>query len=179
MAIKFSKNGKPLGRTKSALERNNKQWSPEEDNYLRIAVAEGLSAITVAERLCRTAHSVRTRKWSLGIEGRLQRPTKKVVAVSKTKKVVQPKSQLQIDFQPGILELESNVPLPTKHGRNEEARNKMRELLNKMQPGQSFVVPQNMFHPATYLINKEYGSFKTRSTPTTADKKFYRIFRIA
>ena len=71
MAVTFSKNGKPMGRSKSTPERNNKQWSADEDNYLRIAVKEGLSTSVVSSRLGRTPASIQTRKWILGIEGRL------------------------------------------------------------------------------------------------------------
>jgi hypothetical protein len=76
------------------------------------------------------------------------------------------------------MELESGIPLPTKNSRNEEARNKMRSLFNQMRQGQSFVVPKNLLHVAAHLAKKEFGSYKTRSSATAPDKKFYRIFRV-
>lgn len=172
----FSKNGKPMGRPKSTMERKNKHWTPEEDNYIRIAVQEGLSTAAVSARLGRTVASIQGRKWYLGIEGRLASSKgKKGTKVNRNSVANNQIPTLQ--FGSGILELESGIPMPTKNSRNEDARNKMRSLFGQMKPGQSFVVPKNLLHVATHLAKKEYQEYKLRSTATSSDKKFYRIFR--
>lgn len=175
MAVKFSKNGKPMGRNKSTLERENKQWTAEEDNYIRIAVAEGLSTATVSARLGRSVAAIAGRKWYLGIEGRLASSKGKKGTKVNRNSVAQ--EQPTLNFGNGIMELESGIPMPTKNSRNEDARNKMRSLFGQMKPGQSFVVPKNLLHVATHLAKKEYQEYKLRSTATSSDKKFYRIFR--
>jgi hypothetical protein len=76
--------------------------------------------------------------------------------------------------------MESNVPIPSRGaGANEEARVKMRELFSKMNVGQSFVVPRKMVHVAKYITDKEFPAFKIKTSATSADKKFHRIFRVA
>ena len=178
MEITFSKNGKPMGRTKSTMVRKNKQWTAEEDNYIRIAIQEGRSTAEVSARLGRSIASISGRKWALGIEGRLASSKGKKGTKINRHSIAGTTPTTNLSFGSGIMELESGIPLPTKNSRNEEARNKMRSLFNQMRQGQSFVVPKNLLHVAAHLAKKEFGSYKTRSSATAPDKKFYRIFRV-
>lgn len=178
MEITFSKNGKPMGRTKSTMVRKNKQWTAEEDNYIRIAVQEGLSTAAVSARLGRSVASISGRKWALGIEGRLASSKGKKGTKMNRHSIAGTQSTPSFSFGAGILELESGIPMPTKHSRNEEVRNKMRNLFDQMRQGQSFVVPKNLLHVANHLAKKEFSGYKTRATATSQDKKFYRIFRV-
>jgi hypothetical protein len=75
--------------------------------------------------------------------------------------------------------LETGVPLPSRGNRNEEARSQMRSLFNQMKVGQSFVVPRKLVHVGVYLINKEFDGYKIKTSATSTDKKFFRIFRVA
>ena len=176
MDITFSKNGKPMGRTKSTMVRKNKQWTAEEDNYIRIAIQEGRSTAEVSARLGRSVAAISGRKWSLGIEGRLS--SSKGKKGNKMDRNSVASSTPILSFGSGIMELESGIPLPTKNSRNEEARNRMRNLFNQMRQGQSFVVPKNLLHVAAHLAKKEFVGYKTRSSATSPDKQFYRIFRV-
>jgi hypothetical protein len=172
--LTFSKKGIPMGRNKSQADNKSKQWSSAEDNYIRMAVEQGLCTATVAAKLGRTKASVQNRKWNLGIEGRF--------GSSKGKSVVAPKVTKEAKVPKGIqlFTLESNVPIPSKgKGANEEARNHMRALFNKIQIGQSFVVPKGMVHVVSHLAKKEYEAFRIRTSATSAEKKFFRIFRVA
>lgn len=178
MDISFSKNGKPMGRTKSTMGRKNKQWTQEEDNYIHIAVQQGISTAKVSERLGRTMASISTRKWSLGIEDRLLNSKGPKGAKLNRHEILSPSMPSAMSFGPGILELESGIPLPSHNSRNDESRSKMRTLFSQMRQGQSFVIPRKLLHVAVHLGKKEFGSYKLRSSATTPDKQFYRIFRV-
>jgi len=78
-----------------------------------------------------------------------------------------------------LFKIETGVPLPARNGRNEQARSQVRNIFNQIQIGQSFVVPKNMVHVAQYIVNKEFQSYKIRTSATSADKKFFRIYRVA
>lgn len=175
--LTFSKKGVPMGRNKSQADNKNSQWSEAEDNYLRMAVEKGICAGTVASKLGRTEHSVKNRKWMLGIKGRF--PS------AKGKGIKAPASTKQTPFTEKapkglqLFQMESNVPVPSRGASaNEEARNRMRELFSRMNVGQSFVVPRKMVHVAKYITDKEFPAFKIKTSATSADKKFHRIFRV-
>lgn len=164
-----------MGRNKSKADNKNKQWSTAEDNYIKLAVEQGLPSSVVASKLGRSIASVQNRKWGLGIEGRFgnspRGSRKKSVAV-KTPAVQTPQGLK-------VMTLETGVPMPSRGNRNEEARDQMRSLFNKMTVGQSFVVPRKLVHVGVYLINREFEGYKIRTSATTPDKKFFRIFRVA
>ena len=176
--LTFSKKGVPMGRNKSQADNKNRQWSAAEDNYIRMAVEQGLCTVTVAAKLGRTKASVQNRKWGLGIEGRFGSSKGKGV---KAPQVAAPVlTNVKVPKGIELFKLESNVPVPSKGARaNDEARSHMRNLFNKMSVGQSFVVPQKMVHVAKYITDKEFPSFKIRTSATTPDRKFHRIFRVA
>lgn len=180
--VTFSKNGVPMGRSKSSAENNSSRWTPQEDNYLKIALEEKLPSSEVAARLGRSISSVTTRKWVLGLDGRFGRSPK-----GSTRNFVnrRPKTNpinLEYDVPEGIklFKIESGVPLPSsRNGRNNEARQQLRNLFEKIQTGQSFVVPKKMVHVANYIVNKEFQAYKIRTSATSPEKKFYRIYRVA
>jgi len=173
----FSKNGKPMGRTPAASENKNKAWTKEEDGYLALALREGISAGEVASRLGRTKNSVYFRKLTLGLDGTFTRG-KATKHEPKSKLVAH--TQVTSNKEFAIFQLETGVPVPTKGGRtNSEERNQAREVLGKMNAGQSFVVPRRLVHVVRHLANMEFEAYKIKASAIAADKKFFRIFRLA
>jgi len=176
--LTFSEKGVPMGRNKSKAANKNKQWSAAEDNYIRMAVEAGTPSSVVASKLGRSIAAVQGRKWSLGIEGRFgnsPRGSRKKESASKATgaKVTETPNGLR------TMVLETGVPMPSRGNRNEEARSQMRSLFNQMKVGQSFVVPRKLVHVGVYLINKEFEGYKIKTSATSTDKKFFRIFRVA
>lgn len=183
--LTFSKKGKPMGRSKAVKEGQKRRWTPEEDNYLRIALEEGKDASTVAARLGRSRFSVTCRKSELGIEGRFARARKSSAPAPKTAPKASParpkKTVATLSGPDGLqlMVLETNVPLPSKATKNDEAREKIRGLLKEMKVGNSFVVPRKLVHVATYVASREFEDYKLRTSATSPEKQFYRIFRLA
>jgi len=56
--LTFSKNGVPMGRNKSTAENNSSRWTAQEDNYLKMALEEGLPSVEVAAKLGRSIASL-------------------------------------------------------------------------------------------------------------------------
>lgn len=172
-----------MGRNKSRAANKNKQWSPAEDNYIRMAVEAGTASSVVASKLGRSIAAVQGRKWGLGIEGRFGNSPKgsRSGAAAKPSTVRATGNKKAPAFETGqrTMVLETGVPLPSRGNRNEEARNEMRALFSRMNVGQSFVVPRKLVHVGVYIINKEFESYKIRTSATEPDKKFFRIFRVA
>jgi len=188
MARKFSKNGKPLGRT-SSKGNKHKAWTPEEDNFLRLAVEQKIPKSVVAGRLGRTKDSIVFRKYVLKIEGAFGRDVRSNAKKLETSNPVSQISQQTEAFSGQMqtvqtvqtFKLETGIPLPSRSGRTENlmAREKLRILLESMNVGQSFVVPRNLSHVTKHLVLKEFESYRIRICATNRDKKFYRIFRLA
>jgi hypothetical protein len=174
----FSKNGKPMGKTPSNSVNKNNRWSNDEDNYLALALKEGISATEVAARLGRTKNAVYFRKLTLGLGGAFAR-SKGRKHEPKSKLVQQQPNQPQAS-EFAIFQLETGIPVPSKGGRtSSEERNQAREVLIKMFPGQSFVVPRRLVHVVRHLANVEFEAYKIKASAIAADKKFFRIFRLA
>lgn len=169
--LTFSKKGRPMGPNRNPKEGEKRQWTREEDDYLRIAINDGIALETVCARLGRTHYSVVCRKSKLGIEGRFPKTAK--TRKTQGSSVKQPELFDQVQ----VMVLETGVELPSR--RNEEHRQKVRSLFERMKAGQSFVVPKNLLHVATYIANREFESYKIRTSATSAEKAFYRVFRIA
>jgi hypothetical protein len=179
--LTFSKNGVPMGRNKSTAENNSSRWTAQEDNYLKMSLEEGLPSVEVAAKLGRSIASLQTRKWTLKLEGRFARSPKGSTRNFKSTGRTRSKATGTVTAPKGIqlFKIETGVPLPARNGRNEEARNQMREIFNQIKVGQSFVVPKNMVYVAQYIVNKEFQAYKLRTSATSADKKFFRIYRVA
>lgn len=184
--LSFGKNGKVLGRVKVGSQ-NNSAWTENEDAFLRKAIAEGKTTQFISERLGRSIASLATRKWKLCIPGRFKnspRGTSRNLTHQDATPVPVPVSapvsevKSTVTFGKGVLELESNVPIPTRSSKNDEVRIKLSDLFKAMKPNQSFVVPKNLHHVALHVAKKEFESYKIKSAATTGDKKFYRIFRV-
>jgi hypothetical protein len=176
---KFSTNGKVLGRpTQGSLDRSNKQWSQEEDQFLAIAVEAGMTVNDVASRLQRGRVSIMQRKWVLGVPGRFKKSSRKKKTILDVLKP-QPKTQTSSNSIE-LFKLESNVSIPTRGAttKNQEARIKIRSLFSQMKPGQSFVVPKELIHPVYHLARTEFEAYKISRSKTTQDGKFFRIFRV-
>lgn len=172
--VTFSKNGVPMGRNKSTDENNHSRWTADEDNYIRTACAQNVTARVIAAKLGRSAASVHSRKWTLGIKNDTSVRRKNLPKTPKTNYTSEYKAPKGLE----LFKLESGVPVPSRGGRNEKDRQQIRSILERMQVGQSFVVPKGMVHVATYIANKEFQAYKLRTSATDSDKKFYRIFRL-
>lgn len=185
MPRKFSKNGKPLGRT-SSKGNKHKAWTPEEDNFLRLAVEQKIPKSVVAGRLGRTKDAIVFRKYVLKINGAFGRDVRSNAKKLETSNPVSQISQ-QIEASLGqmqtvqTLKLETGIPVPLRFGRTENlmAREKLKILLESMNVGQSFVVPRNLSHVTKHLVLREFESYRIRICAMSRDKKFYRIFRLA
>lgn len=182
--LTFSKKGKPLGPNRNPKEGEKRQWSRAEDNYLRMAVRDGISLETVCARLGRTRYSVVCRKSKLGIEGRFSKIRKtqgsKVAVERQLGLFDQVKAAKPEKTGVQVMVLESGFEVPNRgRKQNEEARQKMRGLFEQMKTGQSFVVPKNLLYVATHVANREFSSYKIRTSATSPEKAFYRIFRTA
>lgn len=182
---RFSKNGKPMGRTPSAAENKNARWSKEEDNYLAIALREHIPASDVAARLGRTKNSIYFRKITLNLEGEFGR-SKKPGRQPKARLFQANEAQQQTPTPAGItlFQLESGIPLPKRGARTNDAdRNSIRELLRKMNVGQSFVVTRNLVHIARQIAGKEFEAYDIKASAIApvagSEKRFFRIFRLA
>jgi hypothetical protein len=176
----FSKNGKPMGKTPSNSVNKNNRWSKDEDNYLSLALKEGISATEVAARLGRTKNAVYFRKLTLGLDGAFARA--KGYKHEPKSKLVSPEQVTSVTSHNefAIFQLETGIPVPSKGGRtSSEERNQAREVLSKMYPGQSFVVPRRLVHVVRHLANMEFEAYKIKASAIAADKKFFRIFRLA
>lgn len=170
-----------MGRSKSSAENNSSRWTAQEDNYLKMALEEGHTSSEVAARLGRSIASIATRKWTLNLEGRFGRSPKGSTRNFTNRRSKSNSVNTEYAAPKGIelFKIESGVPLPTRNGRNEEAREQLRKIFNQIQAGQSFVVPKNLVHVAHYIVNKEFEAYKIRTSATSADKKFFRIYRVA
>ena len=178
---KFSKNGKPLGKVSQDGNRN-KKWTAEEDMYLAIAVKEQIPVTQVANRLGRTKHAIVFRKHTIGLQGSFGRaerlknpkPTSWLSTVTKNHAPVENQQEDPLTFV-----LETGIPLPARSRSNEEDKNRLRAIFDKMMTGQSFVVPRKMVHVAKHLANLEYEAYQLKTSCLSVDKKFFRIYRVA
>jgi hypothetical protein len=175
--LTFSNKGIPMGRNKSIPVNNHSQWSPDEDNFLRMAAAQNMAAGLIASKLGRTPASVYTRKWQLDIQNDKTMPR---ISAPRTGKVKRTRMVQEIKTPSGVqlFALESGIPVPSKGG-NEELKNKIRSTFNRMEIGQSFVINKEVLNSTLYIAKNEFGPYRIKSSATTPDKKFYRIFRLA
>ena len=179
--LTFSNKGIPMGRNKSASVNASSQWSAAEDNYLRMTAEQNMPAGMVASKLGRTPASVYTRKWILGIKNNHAVP--RVKAPKATKVVSKPqivKVKTSKSSGMNLFALETGVPVPQRGYRgNEEVRSKIIGTLERMNPGQSFVIEKGMLNPTVHLAKTQFQAYRIKTSATSADKKFYRIFRLA
>jgi hypothetical protein len=175
--LTFSNKGIPMGRNKSTPVNSHSQWSSEEDQFLRMAAAQNMSAGLIASKLGRTSASVYTRKWQLDIQNDKTMPKIKAPKAAKVKAApVYKAANVPTGVQ--LFALESGVPVPSKGG-NEELKNKIRGTFNRMEVGQSFVINKEVLNSTVYIAKNEFGAYRIKTSATTPDKKFFRIFRLA
>ena len=179
--LTFSNKGIPMGRNKSASVNASSQWSEAEDNYLRMTAEQNMPAGMVAAKLGRTPASVYTRKWTLGIKNNQAVP--RVKAPKGAKIVSKPqivKIKNNIPSGMKLFALETGVPVPQRGYRgNEEVRAKLINTLERMNAGQSFVIEKGMLNPTVHLAKTQFQAYRIKTSATSAEKKFYRIFRLA
>jgi len=179
--LTFSNKGIPMGRNKSQSVNASSQWSEAEDNYLRMTAEQNMPAGMVAAKLGRTPASVYTRKWNLGIKNNHAVPR---IKAPKGAKVVSKPQIVKIKNNTGsgmnLFTLETGVPVPQRGYRgNEEVRAKLINTLERMNAGQSFVIEKGMLNPTVHLAKTQFQAYRIKTSATSADKKFYRIFRLA
>jgi hypothetical protein len=177
--LTFSNKGIPMGRNKSVSVNSNAQWSEAEDNYLRMTAEQNMPAGMVAAKLGRTNASVYTRKWQLGIKNNHAVPR---VKAPKTAKIVKTKMTQEVKAPKGIqlFQLESGIPIPSRGSRgNEQVKMQIRSTFNRMEVGNSFVINKEVLNSAVYIAKNEYGAYRIKTSATSPDKKFFRIFRVA
>jgi hypothetical protein len=175
--VTFSNKGIPMGRNKSVAVNANSHWSAEEDNFLRMAAAQNMTTTLVASKLGRTPASVYTRKWQLDIQNDKAMPR---IKAPKTAKVVRTKTAQAVKVPKGVqlFQLESGIPVPSKGG-NEVLKNQIRNTFMRMEIGNSFVINKEALNSTVYIAKNEFGAYRIKTSATTPDKKFFRIFRIA
>jgi hypothetical protein len=174
--LTFSNKGIPMGRNKSTPVNGNSQWSVDEDNFLRMAAAQNMAAGLIASKLGRTPASVYTRKWQLDIQNDKSMPRIKAPKAAKVKAA--PVYEARVPQGVQLFALESGIPVPSKGG-NEELKNKIRGTFNRMEVGQSFVINKEVLNSTVYIAKNEFGAYRIKTSATTPDKKFFRIFRLA
>ena len=175
--LTFSNKGIPMGRNKSIAVNNHTQWSTEEDNFLRMAAAQNMTSTLMASKLGRTPASVYTRKWQLGIQNNKAVPK---IKAPKAAKVVRTRTAQEVKVPKGVqlFQLESGIPVPSKGG-NEQVKNQIRSTFNKMEVGQSFVINKEALNSTVYIAKMEFGAYRIKTSATSPEKKFFRIFRLA
>jgi len=178
--LTFSNKGIPMGRNKSIAVNTNSQWSAEEDNFLRMAAAQNMSTGLMASKLGRTPASVYTRKWNLDIQNDKSMPR---IKAPKTAKITSKVKQTPTSYAPKgvqLFQLESGIPVPERGNRGDmQAKMQIRSAFDRIQVGQSFVINKEVLHSTNYIAKNEYGAYRIKTSATSPDKKFYRIFRVA
>ena len=176
--LTFSNKGIPMGRNKSQSVNASSQWSEAEDNYLRMTAEQNMPAPMVAAKLGRTPASVYTRKWNLGIKNNHAVPRIKAPKVVSKPQIVKIKNNTGSGMN--LFALETGVPIPQRGYRgNEEVRMKIISTFERMNIGQSFVIEKNMLNPTVHLAKTQFQAYRIKTSATSAEKKFYRIFRLA
>jgi hypothetical protein len=177
--VTFSNKGIPMGRNKSVAVNANSHWSAEEDNFLRMAAAQNMTTTLVASKLGRTPASVYTRKWQLDIQNDKAMPR---IKAPKTAKVVRTKTAQPVKVPKGVqlFQLESGIPIPSRGSRgNEHLKMQIRSTFNRMEIGNSFVINKEALNSTVYIAKNEFGAYRIKTSATSAEKKFFRIFRVA
>lgn len=145
--------------------KKGRHWTEAEIIYLRNAIAQNFDISLICEQLGRTYESIISKRYHLELG-------------------VKFKHDKSIVFSPGILELQSHVPIPRKGEKGskyEKVHIKLRELFEVMQPGQSFVVPKEWVNITLHLAKRQYREYKliTKSERSeNGERKFCRFFRI-
>lgn len=161
------------------------RWTVSEDTILRESLISNKSAEDVAALLNRTKDSVTTRKWHLKLEGRFKAPVKSEIPTTQSTVKVNGKTQgvESANEDPFLWKIEKNVPLPSRGSGSKEATElliqKVKNLMEKINVGESFVVPRNAVRHIASVAKNEYEAYRIRTSATSKEKKFYRVFRIA
>ena len=177
--LTFSNKGVPMGRNKSVAVNANSHWSAEEDNFLRMAAAQNMTTTLVASKLGRTPASVYTRKWQLDIQNDKTMPR---IKSPKTAKPVKAKTPQAVKAPKGVqlFQLESGIPIPSRGSRgNEQVKMQIRNTFNRMEIGNSFVINKEALNSTVYIAKNEFGAYRIKTSATSPEKKFFRIFRVA
>jgi len=175
--LTFSNKGVPMGRNKSTPVNSNAQWSLEEDKFLRMAAAQNMSAGLIASKLGRTSASVYQRKWLLDIQNDKTMPRIKAPKAAKVKA-----APVHREAKAGVqlFQLESGIPVPERGNRGDmQAKMQIRSAFDRIQVGQSFVINKEVLHSTVYIAKNEFGAYRIKTSATSPDKKFFRIFRLA
>ena len=161
------------------------RWTASEDTILKESLFSNKSAEDVAALLNRSKDSVTTRKWHLKLDGRFKAPGKSETPTTQGTVKVNGKTQVveSASDEPFLWKIEKNVPLPSRGAGSKEATElliqKVKNLMEKIKVGESFVVPRNAVRHIAAVAKSDYEAYKIRTSATSKEKKFYRVFRIA
>jgi hypothetical protein len=76
--------------------------------------------------------------------------------------------------------LESGIPIPSRGSRgNEQIKMQIRNTFMRMEIGNSFVINKEALNSTVYIAKNEFGAYRIKTSATSAEKKFFRIFRVA
>lgn len=77
-----------------------------------------------------------------------------------------------------LLTLEDNIPLPERGVRDPLFLKQAGDILKKIKPQQSFVVPKSKLHSVKQLIKNEYDHLVIKGQVIQPENKFARIWRV-
>lgn len=96
-----------------------------------------------------------------------------------TKKPVKSTGKLKpIRSEMSVLIIEDNVPLPERGVRDPLFLQQAVDILKKIKPKQSFVVPKSKLHSVKRLVKTEFDHLVVKGQVIQPENKFARIWRV-
>lgn len=182
-----------LGRTKSAVTAHRNSigvksktiWTKKEDVILKRMTRQGASLSEISDVLGRTPAAIAFRRSQMGISRPRRRFSGRAIqkeiefGKNRVAKPVQVKKSIVIpeDLQP--FEIEESVDVRSITRSNPIERERVRLTLQKLPVRGAFVVEKHLVHTVKTLANSEFPEFRIRTSPTSPEKKHYRIIRLA
>jgi hypothetical protein len=97
--------------------------------------------------------------------------TSKKPAVKKAANVTSP-------VQPTILKIEDNIPVPERGMRDPMFMQQVGDLLKKIKPSQSFIVPKVKLYSVKRMAKNQFEHMVVRGIVIKPEEKFARIWRV-
>jgi hypothetical protein len=97
--------------------------------------------------------------------------TSKKTAVKKAAFVTAP-------VEPTMLKLEDNIPVPERGMRDPMFMQQVSDLLKKIKPKQSFIVPRIKLHSVKRMAKNQFEHMLVRGIVIKPEEKFARIWRV-
>ena len=96
-----------------------------------------------------------------------------------TKKPVKSTGKLRpLKSETSVLTIEDNVPLPERGVRDPAFLLEAGNILKKIKPKQSFVVPKSKLHSVKRLVKMEFDHLVIKGQVIQPENKFARIWRV-